>query len=143
MTLAENLVLEIKAELGRRDQSRSDLAADLGLSRQGMSNKLNGHSELTITELEKVSKTFGIPARILVARAEQAEAGAVADPAAPADTAALAASALAVAVAHTLSADEAEGPTEAELEAHVEACDSCTCAEDALEHARQAAEEVA
>lgn len=141
MTLAENLVLEIKAELGRRDQSRSDLAADLGLSRQGMSNKLNGHSELTITELEKVSKTFGIPARILVARAEQAEAGAVADPAAPADTAALAASALAV--AHTLSADEAEGPTEAELEAHVEACDSCTCAEDALEHARQAAEEVA
>lgn len=141
MTLAENLVLEIKAELGRRDQSRSDLAADLGLSRQGMSNKLNGHSELTITELEKVSKTFGIPARILVARAEQAEAGTIADPAAPADTAALAASALAV--AHTLSADEAEGPTEAELEAHVEACDSCTCAEDALEHARQAAEEVA
>ena len=137
MTLAENLVLEIKAELGRRDQSRSDLAADLGLSRQGMSNKLNGHSELTITELEKVSKTFGIPARILVARAEQAEAGAVADPAAPADTAALAGSAT------HLSADEAEGPTEAELEAHVEACDSCTCAEDALEHARQAAEEVA
>jgi len=137
MTLAENLVLEIKAELGRRDQSRSDLAADLGLSRQGMSNKLNGHSELTITELEKVSKTFGIPARILVARAEQAEAGAVADPAAPADTAALAGSAT------HLSADEAEGPTEAELEAHVEACDSCTCAEDALEHARQSAEEVA
>ena len=137
MTLAENLVLEIKAELGRRDQSRSDLAADLGLSRQGMSNKLNGHSELTITELEKVSKTFGIPARILVARAEQAEAGAVADPAAPADTAALAGSAT------HLSADEAEGPTEAELEAHVEACDSCTCAEDALDHARQAAEEVA
>lgn len=137
MTLAENLVLEIKAELGRRDQSRSDLAADLGLSRQGMSNKLNGHSELTITELEKVSKTFGIPARILVARAEQAEAGAVADPAAPADTAALAGSAT------HLSADEVEGPSEAELEAHVEACDSCTCAEDALEHARQAAEEVA
>ena len=137
MTLAENLVLEIKAELGRRDQSRSDLAADLGLSRQGLSNKLNGHSELTITELEKVSKTFGIPARILVARAEQAEAGAVADPAAPADTAALAGSAT------HLSADEAEGPTEAELEAHVEACDSCTCAEDALEHARQSAEEVA
>ena len=131
------MVLEIKAELGRRDQSRSDLAADLGLSRQGMSNKLNGHSELTITELEKVSKTFGIPARILVARAEQAEAGAVADPAAPADTAALAGSAT------HLSADEAEGPTEAELEAHVEACDSCTCAEDALEHARQSAEEVA
>ena len=141
MTLAENLVLEIKAELGRRDQSRSDLAADLGLSRQGMSNKLNGHSELTITELEKVSKTFGIPARILVARAEQAETDTVTVPVAPADTAALAESALAV--AHTLSADEAEGPTEAELEAHVEACDSCTCAEDALDHARQAAEEVA
>ena len=137
MTLAENLVLEIKAELGRRDQSRSDLAADLGLSRQGMSNKLNGHSELTITELEKVSKTFGIPARILVARAEQAETDTVTVPVAPADTAALAGSAT------HLSADEAEGPTEAELEAHVEACDSCTCAEDALEHARQAAEEVA
>ena len=88
MTLAENLVLEIKAELGRRDQSRSDLAADLGLSRQGMSNKLNGHSELTITELEKVSKTFGIPARILVARAEQAETDTVTVPVAPADTAA-------------------------------------------------------
>ena len=132
---------QIREEAESQGYTVKGFAAALGRNRQVISAKLNGGAPITNLDMEDFSRVLRVPVSELFHRAEQAEAGAVADPAAPADTAALAASALAV--AHTLSADEAEGPTEAELEAHVEACDSCTCAEDALDHARQAAEEVA
>lgn len=128
---------QIREEAESQGYTVKGFAAALGRNRQVISAKLNGGAPITNLDMEDFSRVLRVPVSELFHRAEQAEAGAVADPAAPADTAALAGS------APHLSADEAEGPTEAELEAHVEACDSCTCAEDALEHARQAAEEVA
>ncbi|EEH65917.1 hypothetical protein HMPREF0058_1215 [Actinomyces urogenitalis DSM 15434] len=128
---------QIREEAESQGYTVKGFAAALGRNRQVISAKLNGGAPITNLDMEDFSRVLRVPVSELFHRAEQAEAGAVADPAAPADTAALAGSAT------HLSADEAEGPTEAELEAHVEACDSCTCAEDALEHARQAAEEVA
>ncbi|MDU7429030.1 MAG: helix-turn-helix transcriptional regulator [Actinomyces urogenitalis] len=128
---------QIREEAESQGYTVKGFAAALGRNRQVISAKLNGGAPITNLDMEDFSRVLRVPVSELFHRAEQAEAGAVADPAAPADTAALAGSAT------HLSADEVEGPTEAELEAHVEACDSCTCAEDALEHARQAAEEVA
>ena len=128
---------QIREEAESQGYTVKGFTAALGRNRQVISAKLNGGAPITNLDMEDFSRVLRVPVSELFHRAEQAEAGAVADPAAPADTAALAGSAT------HLSADEVEGPTEAELEAHVEACDSCTCAEDALEHARQAAEEVA
>ncbi|MBS6071728.1 MAG: transcriptional regulator [Actinomyces urogenitalis] len=128
---------QIREEAESQGYTVKGFAAALGRNRQVISAKLNGGAPITNLDMEDFSRVLRVPVSELFHRAEQAEAGAVADPAAPADTAALAGSAT------HLSADEVEGPSEAELEAHVEACDSCTCAEDALEHARQSAEEVA
>ena len=141
MATAESRIgTEIRVAAVRNGTTLGALAIDAGMTRQTLSTKLNGHSDFTITELRAVAAALGTTAGTLLARAEQAETDTLTPPA-PTDAAALAVSALAV--SHTLAAGEAEGPSEADLEGHVEACDACTCAEDALEHARQAAGEVA
>lgn len=128
---------EIRAEMARRSITGVALAEATGLKRPYLSQRLNEHADLRVDELRRIGAAIGVAASTILKRVEQAETDAAAALAGPTDAVALAGSAT------HLSADEAEGPTEAELEAHVEACDSCTCAEDALDHARQAAEEVA
>lgn len=117
---------EIRAEMARRSVTGVALAEATGLKRPYLSQRLNEHADLRVGELRKIGAALGIAASTLLKRAEQAEAAsAVGNPPATHETAL------------------AGGPSRAELEAHAEACDVCTSAEDALEHAREQAGDVA
>ena len=117
---------EIRAEMARRSVTGVALAEATGLKRPYLSQRLNEHADLRVGELRKIGAALGIAASTLLKRAEQAEAtSAVGNPPTTHETAL------------------AGGPSRAELEAHAEACDVCTSAEDALEHAREQAGDVA
>lgn len=73
MSLTQDISREMKAEVGRRDWRRTDLAKALGLSRQGLANKLSGSTDFTVTEVEAAANAFGITASELVRRAEEGE----------------------------------------------------------------------
>lgn len=63
---------EIKAEMTRRKMKLDVLAQTLGVTRNTASKKINGHSDWTYTELQKVSDLFGVSMSELVKRAENA-----------------------------------------------------------------------
>ena len=59
--LTETVAGEVRAELGRRNISRVELAARLGISRTALWNRLRGETEFSISELEKVAEFLGVP----------------------------------------------------------------------------------
>lgn len=132
-----NLSAAIRDELETHEMTIEALAERIGIDRRTLSARLNGHRDFSWKEIGRMADCFGLSASELIRRAEQAAATATLSSPVVDDGVALAGSALA------LSTDEADGPSEAELEAHVDACDGCTCAEDALEHARLAYQEAA
>lgn len=56
----------IKAEMGRNDLTIKELAANLGLSTNSVSFKLNGKREFTLSEIEKIACIFGCSLDYLV-----------------------------------------------------------------------------
>lgn len=55
----EAVAANIRALMGRHRVSQSRLAAAVGLSTRGMSERLNGHTNFTVRELGKVARFFG------------------------------------------------------------------------------------
>lgn len=136
----------IRAEQEQQKLSNRALAAICGLEQSNVARKVKATREITLTEFAAMATGLGISPVAMLQRAadlvcpshpETAEAS-------PSGTAEEPSSRL-VFVPVALAAVEPDevGPSEADLEAHVEVCDSCVCAEDALEHARQSAQEVA
>ncbi|NMW64464.1 helix-turn-helix transcriptional regulator [Mobiluncus mulieris] len=68
----EALAGEIRAELARRKIQVKKLAAQIGMSREVLSNRVNGSVPFTAAELTKVANTIGISPVVLMQRAEQA-----------------------------------------------------------------------
>lgn len=66
------LTEEIKAELDRQGISQIALAERIGLSRQGLSKKLNNHTDFTYSEVSRVAEALGLTHADLVARTEAA-----------------------------------------------------------------------
>lgn len=60
-TLAAN----IRAEMGRRKMSQSDLATAVGMSQPGISKRLGGTVPWTFPELIAVAQVFDVPLALL------------------------------------------------------------------------------
>lgn len=60
--LTETVAAEVRAELARRNISKTDAAAKLGISRTLLWNRLRGESPFTVDELEALAELLGIPA---------------------------------------------------------------------------------
>lgn len=58
---------EIRALMGRYKVSQAKLAAAVGLSGRGMSERLSGKASLTVRELGRIAKFFDVPVADLVA----------------------------------------------------------------------------
>lgn len=65
-TFADSIASAVRAELGRQGKRLTDLTAPLGLSRQTISGRLNGHTPFTADELDKVASFLGITAYDLI-----------------------------------------------------------------------------
>lgn len=59
--LTETVAAEIRAELARRNISRTDAAAALGISRNLLWQRLRGESPFTVDELEAMAELIGVP----------------------------------------------------------------------------------
>lgn len=66
MTQAQAVPRNVKAEMVRAGLRQADLARPLGISQQGVSARLNGRVDFTITELEIVAETIGVPLAHLI-----------------------------------------------------------------------------
>jgi len=65
-TFAASIAAAVLAELGRQGKKRSHLSSPLGLSRQTISGRLNGHTPFTADELDKVASFLGLTAYDLI-----------------------------------------------------------------------------
>lgn len=59
----------IRAELARRKKNQGDLAELLGITRQGISQRLNGQVQLRVGELQAIADYFGVPVTALLDKA--------------------------------------------------------------------------
>lgn len=71
-TLAEQVVAEVRAELGRQSMTSKDLAKALGVSEMWTSRRLRGLTPFDIADLQRVADVFGVPVSRFVTDAEQA-----------------------------------------------------------------------
>lgn len=72
-----SLVAEIRAEMGRKGMRPSDLARTTGMSNQKISRMISKETQaVQVEDLEKISKSLGLPAWELMRRAEENEEGA-------------------------------------------------------------------
>lgn len=55
MTATQAVAAEIRAEMARQQRRQADLADLLGLSGSSVSLRLNGHQELTISEMLRIA----------------------------------------------------------------------------------------
>jgi plasmid maintenance system antidote protein VapI len=55
ITATERMAAEIRAEMARQQRKQGDLAHALGISKAGMSQRLNGHQELTVNEVVRIA----------------------------------------------------------------------------------------
>ena len=63
---------EIRAEMGRKRLGPSEIADKTGINRKRISNSINGHRDLTVTELVSISAAMQVPAWELLRRAQEA-----------------------------------------------------------------------
>ena len=66
MNYHEALRANIGAELGRRDISQAQAAAQLGLAQSSFSSRLQGRTEFKLSELVALSSFLGVPLAGLV-----------------------------------------------------------------------------
>ena len=67
MKRQKQLILQIRSRLALADKSMGDLGEALGLSRASVSARMNGHRDLSFSELETVADFLGVPMRDLFA----------------------------------------------------------------------------
>lgn len=63
---SSSIVSAVRAEMGRQGKKLNELVAPLGLSWPTISSRLNGHTEFTMSELDKVASFLGINAYDLI-----------------------------------------------------------------------------
>lgn len=64
VTYSETVLGEIRAEMSRKRLSQEGLASRLGWTQQFVSRRLNGRTDLKITELEQIADALGADLRI-------------------------------------------------------------------------------
>lgn len=64
VTYSETVLGEIRAEMSRKRLSQDALASRLGWTQQFVSRRLNGRTDLKITELEQIADALGADLRI-------------------------------------------------------------------------------
>ena len=130
-----DLVPEIKAAIDSRGTTQRALAAAIGLSRQAMSNKMNGHSDFSIREVGKIAEALGTTVGGLVAEAELRAA--LADSTDSSSSGVTVGGVLPEGQGASTPDEEAltdVGTTDEALGAHEAVCDSCWSLEDARRH---------
>lgn len=65
MTIAR----EIRAEMARNDTTVSTLAQAIGMCRNTMTSRLQGHSDFRVNELERIGNVLGVPGWEFIRRA--------------------------------------------------------------------------
>jgi transcriptional regulator with XRE-family HTH domain len=76
---------EIRAELGRRNQSGRWLAQEAGISQNRLASRLRDEASLTLSEVELVCEVFGFDAASFIARAWEIASSALATVRTPGD----------------------------------------------------------
>lgn len=133
-----NIAPEIKAELTRRSRTQGSLAAEIGLSRQALTNKMTGRTSFTLREIEAIAAALGTTAIELMSRAVAADqsrgVSALAEPSSAVDVdGSPAMEARGIDAVERVGAALAGVPAE-DLLAHEQACDSCWSLDDAARH---------
>lgn len=65
-TLAEAVSAEVRAEMGRQQKSRREVADAMGVSHMYLSRRLNGRTPFDLTDLDRIAAALGVPvARLL------------------------------------------------------------------------------
>lgn len=65
-SLTARALAEIRAELGRQDITRRDLANRLGVERMWVYNRLSGETPLRISDVEQIAAALGVPVHQLI-----------------------------------------------------------------------------
>lgn len=74
--LSMHAITEIKSWIGKRDLNKSELARRLGVSHTWVSNRLAGHQEITLNELQRIADALDVQvADLLPRRDPQGETG--------------------------------------------------------------------
>lgn len=63
----------VKTILAENNKSVSDIAPQIGVTRQTFSRKINGHSHFSYNELSNLSTILGVPLVEIIARTEAAD----------------------------------------------------------------------
>lgn len=66
-THAERVAANVRAEMARRSYSQRQLAADLGIAQQGLSQRLNGRVPFRVNELDRIAAILGVDLAALIA----------------------------------------------------------------------------
>ena len=62
----ENFVDNVKAEMASRGMTITDLAAELGMARQGLSRVLQGRNAVTLTTASRIADALSVDLATLV-----------------------------------------------------------------------------
>ena len=56
-----NISPSVRAEMARRGETQTTLAAKIGLTQSGLSRRLTGEAEWTINDIYGLAAVFGVP----------------------------------------------------------------------------------
>ena len=65
-TRAERVAANVRAEMARAGYSQRQLAADLGIAQQGLSQRLNGRVPFRVNELDRIAAILGVDLAALI-----------------------------------------------------------------------------
>lgn len=66
MTQSHETASAIRAELGRQNKSRADLARALGATDMWVSRRLTGQTPLSVDDVADIARTLGVPLSALI-----------------------------------------------------------------------------
>jgi transcriptional regulator with XRE-family HTH domain len=67
-SLSDLAAEEIRAHIGRRNMNKSELARKLGVSHTWVTNRLAGHQQISLDELQQIAEALGVPVGDLLPR---------------------------------------------------------------------------
>ena len=81
--LTPHLATELRAQLGIQRATKARLSRDTGISTASLSRYFNGTRDVPVAQLDRLAHALGVPASVIVQRAEQRRAAAQHDDATP------------------------------------------------------------
>ena len=57
---------QIRAEMARRNETQTSLAPKLGLTQSGLSRRLTGESEWTVSDIYRLAEVFSLPLSVFL-----------------------------------------------------------------------------